>query len=184
MKNARALSTVPPRAGGRGAFRGLARTVGAAAERGLPRSCAWSRAVATGALCGALLACPIQRPPVPADYYDFRAALRAAVADSAEVALAERWAAHTRLERRLPELAALVDTDSLLGELAADSLLSSLAGVVGAALRQGLESDRVSGGVRKAFRKPEGQRLAVDAIVIGLGQALRRLDVTDLRPPP
>ncbi len=121
---------------------------------------------------------------MPPDYYEFREALGAAVADSAEVALAWKPAARSRLAQRLPELAALVETDSLLAALAADSLLAPLTGVVDAALRRALESRGVSGRTRSAFRKPDGQRLAVDAILIGLGQALRRLDATDLRPPP
>ncbi len=183
MKNAVRVLGVPAWAAGWMGSRRPARTVVAAAEGGWPRTRVWPGALAIAALSGAVLACPIQRPPVPADYYDFQAVLRAAVADSAEVALAERWAARSHLEQRLPELAARVETDSLLEALAADSLLSPLAAVVDAALRRALESNGVSGGVRKAFRKPDGQRLAVDAILIGLGQALRRLDVTGERPP-
>jgi len=42
--------------------------------------------IATGSLIAAL-ACPIQRPPVPAEYLDFRADLQAAVTDTAVVVL-------------------------------------------------------------------------------------------------
>lgn len=142
------------------------------------------RATLIAAMAGAAVACPIQRPPVPADYYEFREALGTAVADSAEVALAGNPAYRSRLEERFPELASYVETDSLFVALAADSLLSPLAGVLGATLNRALESEHVSGGVRNAFRNPDGQRLAVDAILIGLGRALRRLDARDARPPP
>lgn len=154
------------------------------AGRGLRRTRVTLRAALIAVMGGAAVACPIQRPPVPADYYEFREALGTAVAESAEVALAGNPAYRSRLEERLPELAALVETDSLLVALAADSLLSPLAGVVGATLNHALESGEVSGGTRKAFRNPDGQRLAVDAILIGLGRALRRLDAKDARPPP
>ncbi len=153
-------------------------------RRALRRARVWPRAAAVAALGGALLACPIQRPPVPTDYFEFREALRATVAEAAESELAGRPASRSRLQERMPELAAQVETDSLLATLAADSLLSPLTAVVRTALDRALESRGVSGGVRKAFRKPDGQRLAVDAILIGLGQALRRLDATDARPPP
>ncbi len=123
----------------------------------------------------AALACPIQRPPVPADYYDFRATLQAAVTDTALVELAGRPAMQSRLEARLPQLAAIVASDSLLAALRFDSLLEPLSGSVQAVLSRALEAPGVSGGVRKAFREPDGQRLAVDAILIGLGTALRRL---------
>ncbi len=121
------------------------------------------------------LACPIQRPPVPADYYDFRATLQAAVTDTAVVELAGRPATQSRLEGQLPRLAAIVESDSLLAALRSDPLLEPLSGSVRVVLSRALGAPGVSGGVRKAFRKPDGQRLAVDAILIGLGMAVRRL---------
>ncbi len=133
------------------------------------------RSVLAAALAAAGLGCPLQRPPVPADYYDFRAELEAAVADTAVVELRGRSRVQTRLDDRLPEFAALLATDSLAAVLAADPQLARLAGAVSAALTATLESERVSGRVRKAFANPDGQRLAVDAMLIGLGRALRRL---------
>lgn len=121
------------------------------------------------------VACPIQRPPVPAGYLEFRSHLQSAVADTAGQVLAGRLAAQERLDERLPELSALLATDSLVASLARDSLLAPLAAAVSSVIASELDPERTSGKVRKAFGLADGQRLAVDAIVIGLGTALRKL---------
>ncbi len=130
--------------------------------------------IATGSLIAAL-ACPIQRPPVPAEYLDFRADLQAAVTDTAVVVLEGQPAMRLRLEEQLTTLAAIVQTDSLLATLRRDTLLAPLAAPIDAKLAMTLGSKDVGGSVRKAYRNRHGQRQAVDALVIGLGAALRRL---------
>jgi len=129
------------------------------------------------ALTTVTVGCPIQRPPVPMDYFPFRDALRDSVAAVAEVEMAGRPSLQGRLEESIAELAPLTRTDSLFQTLAADPLLSPLAVSLEDALQGVLRSDAASGRARKAFGRAEGQRLAVDAILIGLGTALRRLRV-------
>ncbi|KPK82494.1 MAG: hypothetical protein AMS25_02190 [Gemmatimonas sp. SM23_52] len=129
---------------------------------------------ATGLLIAAL-ACPIQRPPVPPEYLDFRAELQSAVSDTAVVVLDGQPTMRVWLEERLTTLAAVVRTDSLLALLQRDTLLAPLAGAIAAKLATTLGSKRVGNSVRKAYGNSHGQRQAVDAIVIGLGLALRRL---------
>ena len=131
--------------------------------------------LAATALLIAGLACPIQRPPVPAEYVDFRAELQSAVSDTAVVVLDGRPTMRLWLEEQLTTLAAVVRTDSLLAVLQRDTLLAPLAGAIAAKLSTTLDSKRVGSSVRKAYRNPDGQRQAVDAVVIGLGLAIRRL---------
>lgn len=129
-------------------------------------------------LCGLLaaaLACPIQRPAIPIEYYGFRGDLQGAVTDTALVTMAGDRAMRDLLENRLSELAAYLSVDSLIATLAADGALNPLAGAIETKLNEILSSDGVGGNVRDAFVKPDGQRLAVDAIVIGLGRALHQL---------
>lgn len=79
----------------------------------------------------------------------------------------------TALEHRLTELAAITTTDTLFATLEADRELRPLAGAVATTLRIQLDSKKhVAGSVRSAFRTIDGQPLAVDAIVVGLGRAL------------
>ncbi|UCC71678.1 MAG: hypothetical protein JSV86_15040 [Gemmatimonadota bacterium] len=133
---------------------------------------------ATIALIAAALACPIQRPSVPWEYYDFRADLQEAVADTTVAELEGDMVAQERLDVSLTDLAAILTTDSLVAALDSDPVLWPLASAVAASIHRTLESDRVGGRVRSAFDSPDGQRLAVDAIVIGFGKALRRFKVT------
>jgi hypothetical protein len=123
----------------------------------------------------AFLACPIQRPPIPWEYYDFRAALQESVADTAVAEMEGAPPMQDRLEDRLPDLAAILTTDSLVATLDVDPFLWPLGSAVAAVLMQTLDSDLAGGRVRSAYGNPDGQRLAVDAIVIGLGKSLRRL---------
>ncbi len=123
----------------------------------------------------AVLACPIQRPPIPREYYAFRAALQESVADTAFAEMEGDPAMQDRLEDRLPDLAAILTTDSLVATLDVDPLLWRLGSAVASVLMQTLESDHARGRVRSAYGNPAGQRLAVDAIVIGFGKSLRRL---------
>jgi hypothetical protein len=133
-------------------------------------------AVATTALLlAAALACPIQRPPVPREYYAFHAALQEIVADTAAAEMEDDPAMQSTLEDRLPDLAAILTTDSLVATLDSDPFLWPLGSAVAAVLMRTLDSDHAGGRVRSAYEKPDGQRLAVDAIVIGLGRGLRRL---------
>ncbi len=136
------------------------------------------RSVAPLAVAGLLLAsaaCPITRPSIPPEFYDFRAQLQGAVTDTAVVELEGLSGMQAQLEDRLADLAAILTVDSLLADLGADPALNPLAGSVATTVRIQLESKDVSGGVRDAFQTPSGQRQAVDAIVIGLGRALRVL---------
>ena len=80
-----------------------------------------------------------------------------------------------RLDDRLSDLSAILLVDSLIVFLDTDAVLWPLAGAVTVALTRSLGSDEVGGSVRDAIQNPDGQRQAVDAIVIGLGMALRRV---------
>jgi len=122
----------------------------------------------------ATLACPIQRSPVPREYMGFRAQLQDAVTDTARVEMEGLTRMQDRLEIQLPDLAAILTVDSLLTALDADPELAPLSGAIATTVRIQLEAKGVDGGVRKAYRNPDGQRQAVDAIVIGLGRALYR----------
>lgn len=129
-------------------------------------------------LCGLLgcaLACPLQRPVIPAEYYDFRADLQALVTDTALVVMEGDREAQDMLENRLTELAVYLTVDALLERMAADEPLRHLAEAVLARTNVLLQSDDLGGRVRKAFAHPDGQRLAVDAILVGLGRALYRV---------
>jgi len=130
-------------------------------------------------LLAAALACPIQRPPIPWEYYGFRAVLEESVADTAAAELRGDPAMQDRLEDRLPDLAAILTTDSLVATLDGDAFLWPLASAVAAVLMRTLESEHATGRVRSAYGNPDGQRVAVDAIVIGLGKGLRCLRVGD-----
>ncbi len=132
--------------------------------------------VAAGAVSlGGLLGCPIARPPVPPEYYDFRIMLQEAVADTTAGELRGDVEMQDRLDERLTDLAAIVRVDSLIVSWDSDAVLWPVAGAVTVALNRTLGTDGVGGSVRDAFQRPEGQRQAVDAIVIGLGRALRRV---------
>ncbi len=122
-----------------------------------------------------IVACPIQRAPVPPEYMGFRARLQDAVTDTALVEMDGLTRMQDRLEIRLTDLAAIVTVDSLLTALDADRELAPLSGAIATTVRIQLEVRGVGGGVRKAYRNPDGQRQAVDAIVIGLGRALYRV---------
>jgi hypothetical protein len=126
-------------------------------------------------LLASAVACPIARPPVPPEYYGFRAQLQGAVTDTAVVEMDGLPKMQDSLESKLPDLAAILTVDSLLAALDASPTLSPLAGATATALRMTLDSKAVGGGVRAAFRNPDGQRQAVDAIVIGLGRAVHVL---------
>ncbi len=137
-----------------------------------------SRRRGIGLLCcllSAELACPLQRPVIPAEYYDFRADLQAVVMDTALVVMEGDREAQDMLGDRLTELAAYLTVDSLLERMAADEPLRHLAEAVLTKTNVLLESDDVRGRVRNAFTSPDGQRLAVDAILVGLGRALYRV---------
>lgn len=124
----------------------------------------------------AALACPIQRPAVPPEYYDFRAQLQEAVTDTALVEMQGLSRMQAQLAERLADLAAILSVDSLLADLGADAELYPLSGAIATTVRIELESKGISGSVRDAFLTPDGQRQAVDAILIGLGRALHMLE--------
>jgi hypothetical protein len=128
-----------------------------------------------GVAAATTLACPIQRAPVPPEYMGFRAQLQDAVTDTARVEMEGLARMQERLEIRLTDLAAILTVDSLLTALDADRELAPLSGAIATTVRIQLEAKGVDGGVRKAYRNPDGQRQAVDAIVIGLGRALYRV---------
>lgn len=123
----------------------------------------------------AATACPIQRPPVPDSYQRFRYQLELAVRDTAMEVLAERPAARDRLEGRLTELSALLVVDSLVARLRSDPLLGDLGAAVEATVHARLEADGVGADVREGFESATGQRLACDAILVGLGRAAHLL---------
>ena len=126
-----------------------------------------------------LLACPIQRPLLPESYPGFRYDLELAVQDTAMAVLAGRPAERRRLEGWLTERSSLVVVDSLVSKLRSDRQLGSLGLAVDAVLEARLSSDAVDGSVREAYRTPPGQRLAADAIVVGLGRAIYLLKERD-----
>ena len=119
-----------------------------------------------------MVGCPIQRPPVPQEYFYFRADLQGAVTDSAVSVMAGKEAMQARLDERITELSALLLVDSLVAILYADDRLSRLGGAVDATVKEQLQADGVGKDVRQAYLNEQGQRLAVDAIVVGLGRAL------------
>jgi hypothetical protein len=123
----------------------------------------------------AALGCPIQRPPVPREYLDFRAVLESAVADAAVRTMDGDPGIQAALEGRLTALSAYVRVDSVLARLSAEEALEPLAPPVRLAVESSLHAEGVGGDVRDAYESPDGQRLAVDGIIIGLGRALRRL---------
>ncbi len=112
---------------------------------------------------------------MPAEYYDFRAQLQAAVTDTAMVEMEGLPGMQDSLQARLPDLAAILSVDSLLAALDASPTLSPLAGATATTLRIELNAKNVGGGVRNAFMNADGQRQAVDAIVLGLGRAVHLL---------
>jgi hypothetical protein len=128
--------------------------------------------LAASVVLAATLACPIQRPTVPPEYYDFRVQLQGAVTDTAVVEMQGLSRMQARLANRLTDLAAILTVDSLLADIGADPELYPLSGAIATTVRIELESKGVGGSVRDAFRTPGGQRQAVDAILIGLGRAL------------
>ena len=125
-----------------------------------------------GALSLTAIACPIARPPVPPEYYDFRADLQIAVTDTALVELEGLPRMQAHLDSRLTELAAITRTDSLFSTLSTDPVLIPLAGAIATSIRILFERGDYGGDARDAFNNPDGQRLAVDAIVVGLGRAV------------
>lgn len=126
------------------------------------------------------IACPIQRPPVPQEYYEFRAALEMAVADTATFVMLGDAEMRERLDSRLPELAAITSPDSLIALLDNDPVLWMLASPLASVLQRTLRG--AGGRTQSVYRNPDGQRLAVDAVIIGLGKAIRRSRAA-ARPP-
>jgi len=133
------------------------------------------------ALLALTAACPIARPSVPLEYFDFRARLQAAISDTAVVEMEGLPMMRDSLEARLPDLAAILTVDSLVAALDASPTLSPLAGAAATTVRITLESKSVGGSVRRAFRNADGQRQAVDAMVIGLGRAVHLLRSSEQR---
>ncbi len=121
----------------------------------------------------------MQRPLIPQQYYGFRGALQVAITDTAMVVMAGRDSMQARLQQRITELSSLVLVDSVVATLYADDRLSRLGGAVERTVAEVLDSGEFGGSVREAYLKSDGQRLAVDAVVVGLGRALHLL-----RDPP
>lgn len=139
----------------------------------------WVDAVVRSAivcLIGLLVAgCPIRRPPVPAGYLDHRARLETLVADSAADRLDGRARMQARLAERLPDLASHSNVDSLVEALRSDPDLRPLAEVASRAVRTVFQGADTPGRISDAYRTLDGQRLAADGILIGLGRSLRRV---------
>ena len=95
------------------------------------------------------------------------------------VVMAGRDSMQARLQQRITELSSLVVVDSVVATLYADDRLSRLGGAVRRTVTEVLDSGEFGGSVREAYLNPDGQRLAVDAVVVGLGRALHLL-----RDPP
>ncbi len=112
---------------------------------------------------------------MPPEYYEFRALLQEAIADTVASELRGDVEMQERLDSRLSDLSAILLVDSLIVDLDTDPVLWPVAGAVTFALNRTLNSDEVGGSVRDAIQNRDGQRQAVDAIVIGLGLALRRV---------
>ena len=121
----------------------------------------------------------MQRPLIPQQYYGFRGALQVAITDTAMVVMAGRDSMQARLQQRITELSSLVVVDSVVATLYADDRLSRLGGAVRRTVAEVLDSGEFGGSVQEAYLNPDGQRLAVDAVVVGLGRALHLL-----RDPP
>ncbi len=136
-------------------------------------------ALAALGLFALLAGCLVQRPLIPQQYYGFRGALQVAITDTAMVVMAGRDSMQARLQQRLTELSSLVVVDSVVATLYADDRLSRLGGAVRRTVTEVLDSGEFGGSVREAYLNPDGQRLAVDAVVVGLGRALHLL-----RDPP
>ena len=136
-------------------------------------------ALAALGLFALLAGCLVQRPLIPQQYYGFRGALQVAITDTAMVVMAGRDSMQARLQQRITELSSLVVVDSVVATLYADDRLSRLGGAVRRTVAEVLDSGEFGGSVQEAYLNPDGQRLAVDAVVVGLGRALHLL-----RDPP
>lgn len=138
-----------------------------------------ARSAAVGLIGLVLGGCPIRRAPVPAGYLDHRARLETLVADSAAARLGAGARMQVRLAERLPDLASHSNVDSLVQALRSDPDLRPLAEVASWAVRSVFQAPDTPGRMREAYETPDGQRLAADGILIGLGRSLRRV-----RGPP
>jgi hypothetical protein len=117
-------------------------------------------------------ACVIQRPPIPPEFLELRYEVTDSTAAAAVAFLRDEVTAREVLRERLPVLAAQTQVDTLVMRVTGDPELAPL----GRALREVVD-DAVtgsSGRVRAALSHPDAQRQLVEAVVLGLGLALRR----------
>lgn len=125
-------------------------------------------------LPGLLAGCLIQRPPVPPEFLDLRYEVRDSTAAAATALLRGDTAAQQMVRERLRDYAAESQVDTLVARLEADPVVAP----VGLKVRQVLEAAlaRASGRVRGALPHPDAQRQLVEAVVLGLGIAVRRAE--------
>lgn len=127
-------------------------------------------AAVVGSLSGG---CLIQRPPVPPEFLD----LRYQVTDSTEAVAAAflegEAAAREVLRERLPSYATQTHADTLVVRMTETPALAPLGWKVREVLDAAIA--RSSGRVRGAVAHPDAQRKLVEAVVLGLGLALRRV---------
>lgn len=145
-----------------------------------PRSRFRRRVPATLWLVALFAGCLIQRPPVPPEFLDLRYEVRDSTAAAAADLLRGDVAAQQVVRERLRDYAAERQVDTLVAKLEADPVVAA----VGLKVRQVLEAalGRASGRVRGALRHPDAQRQLVEAVVLGLGIAVRRAEEASSEP--
>jgi hypothetical protein len=121
-----------------------------------------------------LAGCLIQRPPVPPEFLDVRYEVSDSVAVAAAALLRGDAAAQQVVRERLPDYAAEGQVDTLIARLEADPVVAPLGLKVRQIVQDALA--RASGRVRGALPHPDAQRQLVEAIVLGLGVAVRRTE--------
>lgn len=147
------------------------------ATRGHHGGCSVSTArlgarIASLAAVALAAACLIQRPPVPPEFLWLRYDVTDSTAAAAVAFLRDDAPAREVVRERLPTLAAQTHVDTLVARVTGDPPLAPL----GLELREVVDAAvaRSSGRVREALGHPDAQRQLVEAVVLGLGLALRR----------
>lgn len=128
--------------------------------------------LAAAALTAALSACLIQRPPVPPEFLDLRYEVTDSTAAAAAPVLRGEPPMQDALRDRLPSYAAQTHVDTLVERMWGQPGTAPLGFEVRRVLDAAIE--RSSGRVKGALRHPDAQRQLVEAVVLGLGLALRR----------
>lgn len=120
----------------------------------------------------ALWGCLIQRPILPPEFLGFRYEVLDSTAAAAEAFLADDTTAQRVVRERLPQYASHTQVDTLVSAMEKDPFLLPLGMRVRAVLQDAVS--RAPGRVRESLKRPEAQHELVAAVVVGLGEGLRR----------